>query len=101
MVEQGWRCSELSAGFRVAPVQGVRKRATQATGTWSREDDGPTRLPVARRRQYGYEAKELSDLIGERSKGAGQYGDASVSSPRDIPFLNVLMHNGCVNQPAS
>ena len=28
-----------------------------------REDDGPTRFPVARRRQYGYEAKELSDLM--------------------------------------
>jgi hypothetical protein len=25
--------------------------------------DEPTRLPVARRRQYGYEAKEFSDLI--------------------------------------
>jgi hypothetical protein len=28
-----------------------------------REYDEPTRLPVARRRQYGYEAKEFSDLI--------------------------------------
>ncbi len=28
------------------------------------EYDGPTRLPVARRRQYGYKAKEFSDLIG-------------------------------------
>jgi hypothetical protein len=28
-----------------------------------REYDEPTRLPVARGRQYGYEAKEFSDLI--------------------------------------
>ena len=28
-----------------------------------REYDGPMRHPVARRRQYGYEAKEFSDLI--------------------------------------
>ena len=27
------------------------------------EYDEPTRLPVARRRQYGYDAKEFSDLI--------------------------------------
>lgn len=28
-----------------------------------REYDEPTRLPIARHRQYGYEAKEFSDLI--------------------------------------
>ncbi len=30
----------------------------------AREYDEPTRLPVARGRQYGYDAKEFSDLLG-------------------------------------
>lgn len=29
----------------------------------NQEYDEPTRLPIARRRQYGYDAKEFSDLI--------------------------------------
>lgn len=51
------------------PRRGHRNPSRKTTGPWIRrfdpdeEYDEPTRLPVARRRQYGYEAKEFSDLI--------------------------------------
>ncbi len=51
------------------PRRGHRNKSNKTTGPRIRrydpdlEYDEPTRLPVARRRQYGYEAKEFSDLI--------------------------------------
>jgi hypothetical protein len=51
------------------PRRGHRNKSKKTTGRriWpyhpDREYDEPTRLPVARGRQYGYEAKEFSDLI--------------------------------------
>lgn len=51
------------------PRRGHRNESKKTTGRRIRlfdpdwEYDEPTRLPVARGRQYGYEAKEFSDLI--------------------------------------
>jgi hypothetical protein len=51
------------------PRQGHRNRSKKTTGRAIRrydpglDYDEPTRLPVARFRQYGYNAKEFSDLI--------------------------------------
>lgn len=51
------------------PRRGHRNKSNKTTGLRIRrydpdhEYDEPTRLPVARYRQYGYNAKEFSDLI--------------------------------------
>src|SRR5262245_18527130 len=34
------------------------------TNEYDAEDHGPNRAPIARRHQYGYNAKEFSDLLG-------------------------------------
>lgn len=52
------------------PRRGHGNRSRKTTGRSMRlydsncDYDEPTRLPIARRRQYGYDCKELSDLIG-------------------------------------
>lgn len=51
------------------PRRGHRNASKKTSGprVWrfdpESEYDGPTRLPVARGRQYGYDAKDFSDLI--------------------------------------
>jgi hypothetical protein len=51
------------------PRRGHRNKSKKTTGRPmrvydpDREYDEATRLPIARGRQYGYEAKEFSDLI--------------------------------------
>jgi hypothetical protein len=51
------------------PRRGHRNKSKKTAGSRIRhydadlEYDEPTRLPIGRRRQYGYEAKEFSDLI--------------------------------------
>ena len=50
------------------PRRGHRNKSKKTGSLIRRVDpdadyDGPVRLPIARRRQYGYNAKEFSDLI--------------------------------------
>ena len=52
------------------PRRGHRNQSKKTTGRAIRhydpnkDYDEPVRLPVSRRRQYGWESKEFSDLIG-------------------------------------
>ena len=59
------------------PRRGHHNKSRKTTGRRIRpfdpdqEYDEPTRLPVARGRQYGYEAKEFSDLINPLKRFLG------------------------------
>jgi len=60
---------DMSKVVTERPRQGHGNKSNKTTGPRirrydpDREYDEPTRLPVARFRQYGYDAKEFSDLI--------------------------------------
>lgn len=60
---------DMSKVVTERPRQGPANKSKKTTGQRirrydpGREYDEPTRLPIARHRQYGYDAKEFSDLI--------------------------------------
>ena len=60
---------DMSKVVTERPRQGHGNKSNKTTGPRirhydpDREYDEPTRLPIARFRQYGYDAKEFSDLI--------------------------------------
>src|SRR5574341_1504897 len=60
---------DMSKVVTERPRQGHGNKSKKTTGQRirrydpDREYDEPTRLPIARQRQYGYDAKEFSDLI--------------------------------------
>lgn len=60
---------DMSKVVTERPRQGHGNKSKKTTGQRirrydpDREYDEPTRLPIARHRQYGYDAKEFSDLI--------------------------------------
>lgn len=60
---------DMSKVVTERPRQGHGNKSKKTTGQRirrydpHREYDEPTRLPIARHRQYGYDAKEFSDLI--------------------------------------